>query len=375
MAIGPERRGAVPSHEALVGFLFPGRMKQPALGIVSALVAMALSLGFISIFSLPAFTTWVSYAMTCLIPMVIVISVPWGAKHPAFAARRSQPVRGLLFVLLALAAGALVAAAHFVTVGGGISPPVPMLSMCIITSVIVAFWLTIIWGGWPFLTLMNNRVAAGMSILAACYALNYLFFRLFFNYGFMRDSSVYVPALDPHGLFNGWNATVFSVTAIGSMFLLLGFELWPFSKRAALMRQPLLGTIWTALVLGIGAAAFFIGTALLKLDAPVFMVRVPIPFIFGTIIVLNMLQNSLFARLSQPLKGVCNSAAAAVIGNALARLFGALAPAVSGRVVSGPPGYVFEIWLASALLAVTFPFLIIVAELFQFWPLGKARRE
>ncbi len=39
-----------------------------------------------------------------------------------------------------------------------------------------------------------------------------------------------------------------------------------------------------------------------------------------------------------------------------------------------PPAYSFEVWLASALLAVTFPFLVIFAELFQFWPLsGRSR--
>jgi hypothetical protein len=155
------------------------------------------------------------------------------------------------------------------------------------------------------------------------------------------------------------------------MFLMLCFELWPLSKRPALMKQPVLGLIWTASVLGIGAASLFIGEGLFGMDAPLFMVRVPIPFVFGTIIVMNMFQNSLFARFSQPLRGLLNAAAAAVIGVVLARLFGALAPILSGPIASGPPGYTFEIWLASALLAVTFPFLIIFAELFQFWPLRK----
>ncbi len=269
----------------------------------------------------------------------------------------------------------LVALAHFVTVGGRVSPPVPMLSMCIITTVVIAFWLAIIWGGWPFIALMKRPVKAGLSMLAACYVVNYLLFRLFFNYGFMQGASVYVPALDPHGLFNAWNALVVFVTATSAMFLMLCFDLWPLAARPALMRQPLLGTIWTAGVLGIAAIAVFIGEGLLRMDAPVFMVRVPIPFIFGTIIVLNMMQGSIFAGFSQPLKGVLNACTAAVIGGALARLFGALEPIVSGNAQSGPPGYVFEIWLASTLLAVTFPFLIVFADLFQFWPLRRTERE
>ncbi len=213
-------------------------------------------------------------------------------------------------------------------------------------------------------------------MLLVCYVVNDLLFRLFFNYDFLRGAPAYVPALDPHGLFNGWSALVAYLTTISAMFLVLNFDMWPLAKRAALLRQPLLGLVWTAIVLGIGAVALFIGEKLLRMDAPVFMVRVPIPFVFGTIIVLNMMQNSLFARFSQPLKGVLNAAAAAVIGTSLARLFGALAPAFFGaRAPSGPPGYSFETWLASALLAVTFPFLIVFAELFQFWPLRKSEGE
>jgi hypothetical protein len=249
-----------------------------------------------------------------------------------------------------------------------------MLSMCIITTVTTTFWFAIIWGGWPFTAIIRRPVAAGLSLLAASYVVNYLLFRLFFNFGFMQNAPEYVRALDPHGLFSAWDVVVVQVTTISAMFLMLNFESWPLSKQPVLVRQPLLGTIWTAMVLGIGAVALYVGEGLLRMEAPVFMVRAPIPFIFGTIIVLNMMQDSLFGGLSQPLKGLLNTVSAAVIGAALARLFTALAPLVSGHIASGPPGYVFQIWLASALLAVTFPFLIIFADLFQFWPLRRARQ-
>ena len=108
------------------------------------------------------------------------------------------------------------------------------------------------------------------------------------------------------------------------------------------------------------------------MDVVAFMVRVPVPFIFGTIVVLNMLQGSLFARQQQPIKGVLNVIAVVVIGQVLSRMYGALAPMVTGPVSPGPPTYDFEIWLASALLSVTFPLLIFYAEFFKFWPLQSA---
>jgi hypothetical protein len=122
----------------------------------------------------------------------------------------------------------------------------------------------------------------------------------------------------------------------------------------------------------VGGAIFYLGTSVFGMDPVQFMVRVPIPFIFGTIVVLNMLQNSLFAKYQQPVKGILNVIAVAVIGEALAFVYGLIAPTLSGTLVPGPPGYDFEIWLASALLAVTFPFLIFYAEFFQLWPLKKA---
>jgi hypothetical protein len=350
-------------------------VKQPVLGIVASVLVIAISLGFIALFAFPIFATWVAYLTICFIPMQIVTSVTWGCKHPGFAASRQQPAKGILLTLMALLVGAIVAAVHFLTVGGGIDPPTPMLAMCIIASVIIAFWLAIMWGGWPFIKLIKNPVGAGFAMLVASYVINYLLFRLLFDYGFMRGAPVYVAALDPHGLFNAWSVLVFYVTVIAAMFLSLNFDLWPFTASAALMKQPVLGIVWTITALVLGGLAFYLGVHVMGTDVVSFMVRAPIPFIFGTIIVLNMLHGSLFGKLAQPLKGVLNAIASAVIGVVLARMYGFLAPVVTGTVKPGPPSYDFEIWLASALLAVTFPFLILYAEFFKMWPLHKEAED
>jgi hypothetical protein len=215
-------------------------------------------------------------------------------------------------------------------------------------------------------------VAAGLAMLAACYIVNYLLFRLFFNYEFMRGAPVYTPRLDPHGLFNANLAMVFYITALAIMFLMLHFDLWPLTSFPSVMKQPVLGLVWTAICLALGGILFYVGVAAMAMDPLQFMVRVPIPFIFGTIIVLNMLQGSLFAKAAQPLKGILSAVVAAVIGTGLSLLYGGLAPAVSGELAPGPPGNDFERWLASALLGVTFPFLIFYAEFFEFWPLKEA---
>ena len=144
------------------------------------------------------------------------------------------------------------------------------------------------------------------------------------------------------------------------------------------MRQPILGVVWTIVVLALGSAIFYVGVVAQGMDPVAFMVDVPVPFIFGTIVVQNMLKGSLFEGLTQPGKGVSNVVTVIVVGDSLAWMYGRLAPLVTGAVRPGPPAYDFEIWLASALLSVTFPLLIFYAEFFQFWPLqgtGEAARR
>jgi hypothetical protein len=188
--------------------------------------------------------------------------------------------------------------------------------MCAIVSVPITFWAAIMWGGWPFSTLIKHQVAAGLTMLVVCYALNYALFRVFFDYGFMRGAPVYVPALDPHGLFNAWNTLVFYVTVLAGMFFMLNFDLWPLTRSPGVMQQPALGIVWTIAALILGGIAFFVGVVLIGMDAVAFLVRVPVPVIFGTIIVLNMLQGSPFAKAAQPARGVLNVLAVVVTGTA-----------------------------------------------------------
>ena len=349
-------------------------MKQPALGIVATALIIALSFGFISLFDFSTLGSWVIFVMAAIIPMEIVIGVAWGA-NPSFAAARPQPMKGIVLVLVNIVAGVIVGGICHAVVGGSISPPVPILVLFGIVSVVVTFWLAIMFGGWPFNSLIKSPVGAGVAMLAACYILNYLLFRLFFDFSFMAGAPWYKASIDPHGMFNGVNAQVFYVTALTFLFVLLHFDLWPFTLSPAVMKQPVLGIVWTLLSLALGALAYYIGVNTLGMDPMVFLISGPIPFIFGTIVLLNMLHNSLFAKFSQPLKGVLNCIAAAVIGVLLAKMYGALAPVVTGVLKPGPPTNDFEIWLATALLGVTFPFLIFFAEFFKMWPLAKAKPE
>jgi hypothetical protein len=333
---------------------------------------MAVALGFVSLFDFPTFAGWVSFVMLGLIPMQIVVVVLWGAS-PSFASAWRQPLKGTLLTLLTVVATAVLSPLVFLTIGEGAGPPGPIPSHFVIAVVPTTFWLAIMMGGWPFTSLIKNPVGAGLALLVAAYLATFVVFRLFFNYDFLQGAPVDLVSA-PAGFFNAVMALVFYVTALAVMFLLLCFDLWPLTLAPAVMKQPTLGVVWTIVALAGAAIAMQYGVVSAGADPMGFLTSVTAPFIFGSIIVLNMLQNSLFARMAQPLKGLANTVAALVVGLMLAKLYESLAPMVSGTLAAGPPGYEQEIWLANSLLSVTFPLLIYHAALYGFWPLAATNQ-
>lgn len=91
---------------------------------------------------------------------------------------------------------------------------------------------------------------------------------------------------------------------------------------------------------------------------------------------INMLGGSVTAKLSPVVGGIVSAVLAAIVGKLLAILYAALMPVLSGAMPSGPAGnFAAELWLANALLAVTFPFLAFFGDFFGLWPLaGKGEK-
>jgi hypothetical protein len=345
-------------------------MKQPLLGLVATAFVVAVSLAFLALFDFPLFVGWVAFVMLCIVPQQVVTAVI--ATHPPFAPH-TQPARGVVLLATNVVAALIIAAIVWVTVGESVSPPGPIPSQYAVVVVPTTFLMAIAFGGWPFVRISRNMGKAGLMLLVVSYALTYVLFRVFFNYDFLRDTPVYL-ASAPDGLFNGVSALVFYVTALAGMFLLPHFDLWPLSTYPGVMKQPWLGLVWTVIALIVGGIVMWVTVERLALDPMWVLTRITAPFIFGTIVVLNMLQGSLFASWRQPLKGLANATVAAVAGSLLAQVYGRVDRLLVGvELPSGAPGYEYELWLVNALLSVTFPFLIVHAAYFAFWPMaGRA---
>jgi hypothetical protein len=345
-------------------------VRQPWLGLVASAIAIVVALAFISLFDFPTFAGPVAFYMLCTIPFQVMAVVIWGA-NPSFVEKLSQPAKGLVLLVVTLVAGAIIDPIVLRVVGEGISPPATIPSHFAVIVVPITFWLAIVWGGWPFTLFGGDPKFAGAALLVAAYVLSWVIFRAFFDYEFLRAAPDYLQSA-PHGMFMGVMALVFIVTALAVMFLVLCFDLWPLTKTPSVMQQPALGIVWTIICAGGAWVVMQVTVAGMGMDPMAVLTQVTAPFIFGSILVLNMFQNTLWAKFAQPVKGVLNAVTAAGLGVALYVVYCLVAPYVSGALGSGPEdGYAFEIWIANALLSVTFPFLIFLAAYFAYWPFAK----
>lgn len=348
-------------------------VKQPLLGIAATILIMVISFGTILALGPELFMNWASYALMGAIPFAIVVGAFWQGKEPVAIANLGQPTRGLAYLVLAALVAAVVAAIHWATRGGALpGNPVPMAVMTIITSVVVTFFLVIVWGGWPF-SLIKNKLVAGIVVLVGAYVINALLFQLM-NFSFAEGAPFYSDALEPGGPISAWTVVVVMVTALSFMFLTLHFGGKPFTN---IKSDPIRGIVWTLTCFVVGYLVFLLGTQVFGMEAPTFMVQVSIPFLFGSIVMLNMLGGSITAKLSPVVGGVVSVVLAAIVGKLLALGYSALMPVVSGAMPAGSEGgFAAELWLANALLAVTFPFLAFYGDFFQLWPLaGKEKAE
>jgi hypothetical protein len=349
---------------------------QPALGLAGTAIVIAISLGYIALWDFGSFNSWVAFFALSFIPLEVVTGVIWGG-NPPFVAGLRQPAKGIVLLVVTLVAGTVVSQLVYRTLGASQGDPGPMLAFFSICVIVTTFFWTIAFGGWPVTAVVKDPIAAGIVTWLACYVVGGAIYWLFCDFTFLEGAPVYVASADPKGLFDAWNVVVYYMAALTILFAWLCFDLWPLTANPSLMKQPTLGVVLVGASLCLGYTLYYTGVYAMTIQNVEFLLRVPVAFIFGTILVLNMCQNSLF-RMAQPAKGVMNILFSAVVGSVLMVGYQQLQPALSGALPPGPEPFQreqFQVWTANAMLAVTFPFLVFYAAYFNFWPLSPAAGE
>ena len=346
-------------------------------GALAAFVVIAASLALSAAMGPDFLIGWATLVLVAMVPTQIVISLVWQSAWPKSLAELPQPWRGLAFLALNALLGGGIGYAAWATLGGGMAPPTPLVNMYLIFVVPVMLFLVIPLQTWPFSRFCRHPGTLGAALIVAAYGLAWLLFRLLFDFGFMAGAPFYRAEFDPQGLFMAWQPLVVSIAAVVPMLALVLFDFWPLgvlSRRfPALGRQPLMGLLAAAIVAAVTALLWLICVELGGMDLVLFMVRVCVTLNFGFFIILVMFEGLPGMALAQPWRGLALS----LLGGALAivMLFFYQLVAVAGFALSsGGPGYPLELWLASAMLAVTFPAMVTFASYFAFWPMRKTAK-
>jgi hypothetical protein len=349
---------------------------QPILGIVASVLVVSASLWISVSLSPDTMLTWISLILVAMVPMQMVIGLAWGGQHPAAIAAMPTLTRGVAFSLLMATVGALVACIAHATVGGGISPPTPFVNMFLILAVPMTLMLIIPFQRWPFTALLGNRpVVIGFALLIAAYGLAWVLYQLLFDFSFLQQAPFYQAALDPHGKLTAWLPLTASLGGVVAILCLVLLDFWPLPLLAQALpacgRQPLFGIVASVLIALIVAALWYVFIISQGMDVVAFMVQVCVSMIFGIFIILVMFEGAPFVRLSQPWRGLVLISAAALLAVVLHALYLTIAVSRFG-LPGGAPGYALELWLATSLLAITFPLMVAFASFFNFWPLRKS---
>ena len=369
------RMTSSPRDEAHVTDVQPRGLRQPLLGVAALVITVGISLGFCALFAPATLTTWIALPLVGAVPAIMILDLGLHLEWPAVLTRVSRPVRGLLFTGIAVLASAVVTTLSLLVIGGGVTPPSPFVILFAVQSVPVTLVLVVLFRCWPFTALTKDKGLIGLGSFVLTYVITWVLFRVFFDFGFLKGAPVYLERLDPRGLFSAWQSVAFIVALAAVLLLFLPFDFWPLSvlvaKRPALGKEPVFGLLSAGLALILTSAIWGILVGLAGMDPVVFLVRVTLAVIFGIFIVLSLFQGAGLGGLKQPVKGVATTAAVVVAAVMVQVLYGWVAHRIDPGMVGGPPGYGFELWLATAWMSVTFPLIVVFCDAFGFWPLVR----
>jgi len=365
------------------------KITQPTSSVLmTGFVGIALVLAIAALCVLPFeqhfFIGWVGIAFMCATPTQMILGLLWHNELPSVVGKLPQPLKGLAFTGITILAGGFFTIVLSSLVGKGFGDT-PMLIQYIILTVVVTLWLVPLWQCWPFTLLSKKPMVFGLLTLVATYIVAYIVWLIFFDYSALAHiptphgeivHPMYHVEIDPKGLFDSWVAMTFAVTTAAVIVVHSLFDFWPIKKLAAGKPQPVFGIVGSVYVLVFAFIVRWFFTSIVGMEQVNYMIQVPVCMIFGSFLVNNMMQFRLFPELKQPFRGFALLACAILAAVIMYRLYSLASTWFVGHeLISGPvSGWELELWIATAMLGVTFPIVFVVSGYFNFWPIKKSSK-
>ncbi|BCD96466.1 hypothetical protein MARGE09_P0666 [Marinagarivorans cellulosilyticus] len=344
-------------------------LRQTYLAIATMAIVLLVTFSIMKYVDKVFMETWLALIFIVCVPFQVAASSILDSyakdKPRAFNIPLKRLAAIAIYSLMAIAAGVI----SYLTVGGADSMPKPPLINYAIVTVVVTFWYVIVWGCWPISKLSSHPAVISLSTIIVAFFVGYLVYSLLFSFEFMASSPFYVESLDPKGALNSWNALAFLVTSVAVIFTLVMLDFWPLSKFSIAARPMASGIIKSAIILISTGVIYHSFINLLGVDPVIYLVNGPISYIFGVFIPLNLFCGKLFSNVLQPLKGFFLIVVSAGSGFLLNLLYFSLSGELIPAHLEGEL-YQRELWVANAMLAFSFPLLVILTDHLKFWPIN-----
>jgi len=304
----------------------------------------------------------------------MLLGMVFQCEYPACISRLTQPWRGLAFTVVCLVVGGVVSVGSFFIVGAGLLQPPPFLMVYLIMSVPVCLFMVAIFDLWPLRKFFSGAFSLGFLVLLSVYAITYFIYASMMNFNLENiDSDAF--AYSPNGFFASELVLVVMIAAVVPMIMLALLDFWPVKLMAgrfpSMQRQPFFGLVCVGFISLFVLFMFCLFVFWQGLPLVQFANLVCVPMIFGLFVLQVMFGGLPCVRISQPWRGVVLIVISLLLSYFMTSLYKISAGLWLG-IDSGAPDYSMEMWLAPSLLSVTFPLMVIFADLFQSWPVKRS---
>lgn len=348
--------------------------KQPLLGGISLIFIIIMCLLIISSFSPEIFASWVSFLFMCCVPVQIICGLVWRCQYPKNIACLRQPHKGLAYLAISIFGGLSLAAIIIFSVAQGAIPPGPQHNIFIILFITNMFWLVGVFQCQPFIIFFKNMFLVALMMLVSAFVITYILFFFVINFEFIANAPIYLSQLDGGGPVMAFDLLTFAITTVASIMVLIVIDFKPIAKLPYTDKTAIfiMWSVVAVLLLSTFVKTLFV--VFLGFDQIIYMVMVPISFIFGAFILLNLYEKSLLTYFNGTQQTYMSLVICSIFTVLIYQSFMMLGPIVSGDMLSGAPSYELNFWVANAMLSICFPLIVVCTDFLQYWPFRSDTR-
>ena len=295
-------------------------IRQPGRGLFGLAVTLGLAFTMSSAVDIGTFNGIFTFITMSMVPTMAVIALVWGCQYPPME-NLHQAWRGLLLTLLTGTLGTLYYIAFLRYRSAGVVQP--FVSVALITSIVFVFFHIIGFGTWPWHKMSPG--AKGLMTLATAFVLGAWVISRLYNFDFLSYPTGVNPSpiasvpfyaqggplaafaqLAPHGPIPWEWMIAWMLWIMVPMWILVHTGMWPLSKSPALMKQPVMGIVFTFLCCIIGYVELKIGVDVMNIEPLKFLV-IGISYILRLLMLLSGFSDVAGNTMKQPFGGLVNS--------------------------------------------------------------------